>query len=174
MVIYTISAPVAQLDRASDSDSEGRWFESSRVRHVGTSYARSDFLFHKKSVTRFTVPPFRKKSRSAHLFGCKRPHNGSLSLTTFCEYDALRFYKLRSAPFRCSRNFRPLHCPSAVNACQSHFALLVLLERFDIPFQGTQWALLPKLKFGQRSIFRKRSRQVALFACKRARVSFVA
>ena len=31
---------------------------------------------------------FRKKSRSAHLFGCKRPLNGSLSLTTFCEYNA--------------------------------------------------------------------------------------
>lgn len=27
-----IFAPVAQLDRASDSDSEGRWFDSSRVR----------------------------------------------------------------------------------------------------------------------------------------------
>ena len=44
------------------------------------------FLFHKKSVTRSTVPPFRKKSRSAHLFGCKRPHNGSLSFPTFCEF----------------------------------------------------------------------------------------
>ena len=31
------------------------------LRHVGTSYARSDFLFHKKSVTRSTVPPFPKK-----------------------------------------------------------------------------------------------------------------
>ena len=28
---------------------------------------------------------FRKKSRSRRLFGCKRPHNGSLSLPTFCE-----------------------------------------------------------------------------------------
>ena len=28
---------------------------------------------------------FRKKSRSACLFGCKRPHDGSLSLPTFCE-----------------------------------------------------------------------------------------
>jgi len=26
-------APVAQLDRVSDSDSEGRWFESSRAYH---------------------------------------------------------------------------------------------------------------------------------------------
>ena len=29
--------------------------------HVGTSYARSDFLFHKKSVTRSTVPPLSQK-----------------------------------------------------------------------------------------------------------------
>ena len=28
--------PVAQLDRVSDSDSEGRWFESSRVHEVKT------------------------------------------------------------------------------------------------------------------------------------------
>ena len=28
---------------------------------------------------------FRKKSRSARLFGCKCPYNGSLSLPTFCE-----------------------------------------------------------------------------------------
>lgn len=28
---------------------------------------------------------FRKKARSACLFGCKRPHNGTLSLPPFCE-----------------------------------------------------------------------------------------
>ena len=27
-------APVAQLDRALDSDSKGRWFESSRAYHI--------------------------------------------------------------------------------------------------------------------------------------------
>ena len=31
------------------------------------------------------APRFRKKSRAARLLGCKRPHNGSLSLLTFCE-----------------------------------------------------------------------------------------
>ena len=35
----------------------GRWFELGRGSHVGTSYARSDFLFHKKSVTRSTACP---------------------------------------------------------------------------------------------------------------------
>ena len=33
------------------------------------------------------VPPLRKKSRSAHLFVCKRTHDGSLSLPTFCGYE---------------------------------------------------------------------------------------
>ena len=33
----------------------------SRPIDVGTSCARSDFLFHKKSVTRSTVPPFPQK-----------------------------------------------------------------------------------------------------------------
>ena len=30
------------------------------------------------------APPFRKRSRSAHLFACKRAHHGALSLPTFC------------------------------------------------------------------------------------------
>ena len=38
-----------------------RGFESHPLRHVGTSFARSDFLLHKKSVTRSTVPPFLQK-----------------------------------------------------------------------------------------------------------------
>ena len=36
--------PVAQLDRASDSDSEGRWFDSSRAYQVEASLKRR-FLF---------------------------------------------------------------------------------------------------------------------------------
>ena len=58
------SVPVAQLDRALDSDSKGQRFESSRVRHVGTSYARSDFLLHKKSFSRSTVPPLSQKNHA--------------------------------------------------------------------------------------------------------------
>ncbi len=85
---------------------------------------------------------FRKKLRSAHLFGCKRPHNGSLSLTTFCEYDALRFYKLRSAPFRCSRNFRPLHCPSSFPQGASRLAGALTLRVFT----SYVYSFLPKLQ----------------------------
>ena len=61
---YTNVVPVAQLDRALDSDSKGQRFESSRVRHVGTSYARSDFLLHKKSFSRSTVPPLSQKNHA--------------------------------------------------------------------------------------------------------------
>jgi len=35
------------------------------------------------TVIHVVAPPSRKKSRSAHLLGCKCPRNGSLSLPTF-------------------------------------------------------------------------------------------
>ena len=41
-------------------------------------------LHQKSSRAHSAAPPFRKKSRSARLLGCKRPRCGSLSLTTFC------------------------------------------------------------------------------------------
>ena len=47
--------------------------------------ACSDFL-QKSERAHVAAPPFRKKSRSAHLLGCKRPRNGSLSLPTFCGF----------------------------------------------------------------------------------------
>ena len=47
---------MAQFGRALRSGRRGRKFKSCHLDHVGTSYARSDFLFHKKSVTRSTVP----------------------------------------------------------------------------------------------------------------------
>ena len=41
-----------------------------------------------EAVAKGRIPPGTprrsKKSRSAHLFGCKRPRDGSLSLPTFC------------------------------------------------------------------------------------------
>jgi len=36
-------------------------------------------------LTRYATPPFPQKSRSAHLLGCKRPPDGSLSLPTFAD-----------------------------------------------------------------------------------------
>ena len=37
------------------------------------------------SLTHYATPPFPQKSRSARLFGCKRTHDGSLSLPTFAD-----------------------------------------------------------------------------------------
>ena len=50
--------------------------ESHQACHVGTSYACSDFLCYKKSVTRSTVPPFRKKvtlGKAARLYCTRQP-----------------------------------------------------------------------------------------------------
>ena len=38
------------------------------------------FLLKNPSLTHDVVPPFRNRSRSSRLFGCKRPHNGFVSL----------------------------------------------------------------------------------------------
>ena len=39
----------------------------------------------------FRCSSFPQKSRSARLFGCKRPHDGSLSLPTFADYGQPHF-----------------------------------------------------------------------------------
>ena len=51
-IVYCMYAPVAQLDSASDSDSEGRWFESSRAYHVAASAISlaATFLCHRALV----------------------------------------------------------------------------------------------------------------------------
>ena len=48
--------------------------------------ACSDFL-QKSERAHAAAPPFRKRSRSARLLGCKRPRDGSLSLPTFCGFE---------------------------------------------------------------------------------------
>ena len=47
------------------------------------------------SLTHYATPPFPQKSRSARLFGCKRPHDGSLSLPTFADCGQGRALSLR-------------------------------------------------------------------------------
>ena len=49
-------APVAQLDRVSDSDSEGRWFESSRAYQKSRMRKRSGFYFLQKPHIRPNPP----------------------------------------------------------------------------------------------------------------------
>ena len=47
------------------------------------------------SLTHYTTPLFPQKSRSARLFGCNRPHDGSLSLPTFAVCGQGRALSLR-------------------------------------------------------------------------------
>ena len=73
-------------------ESKGRGFESLLVHQVGAKRILLRLIFcHRQKISHPPDPlpllfrKFRKKSRSARLFGCKRPHDGSLSLPTFCE-----------------------------------------------------------------------------------------
>ena len=56
--------------------------ESLAARHVVTDFVSfvTAFLLKKPSFTHAVVPPFRNRSRSSRLFGCKRPHYGFVSL----------------------------------------------------------------------------------------------
>ncbi len=45
MYYNNFNAPVAQLDRASDSDSEGRWFDSSRAYQKNTICLKDKWCF---------------------------------------------------------------------------------------------------------------------------------
>ena len=48
-------APVAQLDRASDSDSEGRWFDSGQAHHQPNAGRFSDSTFVVSDFSFITV-----------------------------------------------------------------------------------------------------------------------
>ena len=56
--------------------------------HVAASstWLATTFLFYKQVIAALcsAAAPIRKRSRSVRLFACKRTHNGSLSLPTFC------------------------------------------------------------------------------------------
>jgi len=85
--------------------------------HVGAKSALLRLIFCKnKPSARSLAPPFRKKSRSAHLFGCKRPHNGSLSLPTFCELRELHSISQNRGFFAKPpvRSFRSVSFPKKV------------------------------------------------------------
>ena len=89
--LEVVCRDVAQFGSALRSGRRGRRFKSCHPDHVGTSFACSDFYLHKNQSLTILFLLFHKKSRSARLFGCKRPHNDSLSLPTFCEF--LRFLR---------------------------------------------------------------------------------
>ena len=49
-------------------------------RRRGLCIVRDDFFIEKSSLTHAVAPPLRNRSRSSRLFGCKRPHDGFVSL----------------------------------------------------------------------------------------------
>ena len=63
-------------------------FESPSLRHVGAKLVLLRFSLQEKHPTASLLLLFRKKSRSACLFACKRAHDGSLSLPTFASYES--------------------------------------------------------------------------------------
>ena len=81
-----------------------------RVRDVGAAGSNpvipttSEWTSHHSGVLRHSsffarVPRRGKKARSAHLFGCKRPHDGSLLLPPFCDVAASPLGYLYCLPF---------------------------------------------------------------------------
>lgn len=75
-------------------DCSTKWFGIffSPRSHVGAKSALLRLIFClQQEISHLTASLlllFRKKSRSACLFGCRRLHDGSLSLSTFCELRA--------------------------------------------------------------------------------------
>ena len=65
----------------SDSDSEGRAFESRQAYHVGTDFAPFRFFYAEKSVTRAVVPPFSQKGTLGSPVRLQ-----ARSLTAHCRY----------------------------------------------------------------------------------------
>ena len=57
------------------------------------------------SLTHYATPPLPQKSRSARLFGCKRPLDGSLSLPTFADCGQGQALSLRCGIFLTPQRF---------------------------------------------------------------------
>ena len=69
------------------------------------------FFYENRSALTPLLLLFRKKSRSARLLGCKRPHNGSLSLPTFCGYvGSNHFHKMPRDLFCITLTFLGVDC----------------------------------------------------------------
>ena len=78
--------------------------------------ACSDFLYKNQSSLIPLLFLFRKKARSVLLFGCKRPHNGSLSLPPFYDIYYFRLSLLLLVQMCCIDD-NPLSLPYCRNVC---------------------------------------------------------
>ena len=138
-------ALVAQLDRVFGYEPKGRGFESLRAHQAGAKFALLRLIFlsatENKPSARSLAPPFRKKSRSAHLFGCKRPHDGSLSLTTFCEFE-----RVQLPPPKCRKY---LFHVAFTSRCKLHIACSDFSFKKS-PARSRRFGLLPTFFGGSR------------------------
>ena len=135
--------------------------ESCRPNHVGAKSALLRLLFCLRRKRSHPPAPllllFRKRARSARLFGCKRPHDGSQSLPPFCGRGATpRFDKVdqlgpgavsRSGPFALPKIFARVQNRSKLTAPAKQKgtgkgALLFGPEGFEPERQGLAWAEL--------------------------------
>ncbi len=73
-----------------------RWITASKQIPYLSQWLYNPLLNH------YIVSPLSQKSRSARLLGCKRPHNGSLSLPIFAIYLLRRFFISSRHSFHCS------------------------------------------------------------------------
>ena len=85
---------IAELCKGSTTDSDSVCLGSnpSSATTSERTLLRSDFSMQKNQSHAPSFLLFRKKARSARLFGCKRPHNAFGSLPTFCEQRLRRKY----------------------------------------------------------------------------------
>ena len=84
--------------------------------HVVTDFVSfvTAFLLKNPSLTHAVVSPFRNRPRSSRLFGCKRPHNGFVSLPPCFGLLLLVLLNVFFSCDFCSLNFQQylnLHSP---------------------------------------------------------------
>ena len=87
-------ALVAQLDRVLDSDSKGRWFESSRAYHVGTDFAPFRFFISIKNQSH--APSFLLFAKD-HV--CTGYSLASALITPLAHYQPFAIKRLRREVF---------------------------------------------------------------------------
>ena len=88
------------------------------------------FLLKNPSLTHAVVPPFRNRSRSSRLFGCKRPHNGFVSLPPCFGWGGISKFDLCLFIWRlyCNRLFSYIRLTASSIATQwySAFSRVIL------------------------------------------------
>ena len=128
-----------------------------RSHHVVTDFVSfvTAFLLKNPSLTHAVVPPFRNRSRLSRLFGCKRPHDGFVSLPSCFGWDCISEYDCLSDDY-------------IVIVFSVLFALRrVLLLRSDIRLSA-EWYCLAAVKEANR-ISLRRSRNITFAKAKISR-----